>query len=251
MYRVMIVDDDKALRFVYRKMKVWQQFDFEVVEEAINGKQALQLLEKNEIDVVFTDIRMPFMDGISFLKEAKKICPSIQVVLISSYHEFEYAREGLREGAFDYIVKPMEESDLAKVLERLTTVLEPKESEYLDYFKNIVSVEVNWAEPVIANLCQYMVEQIDVNLTLEMLAKVLELNKDYLGKLIKNRMGLNFRDFYNSFKMEYAKPMLRSGKYKIYEISDMLGYSSVDYFSRLFKKYVGITPAEFKNNVDK
>lgn len=250
MFHVMIVDDDKALRYVYRKMRVWEQYDFQVTAEAANGKQALQILESQEIDIVFTDIRMPFMDGISFMKEAKKVYPKVSFVLISSYHEFEYARQGLREGALDYIVKPMEEQDLQKVLERLSSSLEPKEAEYLKYFKQVTDGKVNWSEPVIANACQYIAQHLDENVTLELLADILGLNKDYLGKLIKSRIGLNFRDFYNSFKIEYAKPLIKSGKYRIYEISDMLGYRSVDYFSRLFKKYAGVTPGEFKNLAD-
>lgn len=247
MFRVMIVDDDKALRYVYRKMKSWNLYDFQVVAEASNGQQALDMMDKEDIDIVFTDIRMPVMDGIEFMKAAKRLQQSVAFVMISSYHEFNYAREGIREGALDYIVKPMGESDLEQVLQRIANVLEPKESEYLSYFKRITDKEVNWKEPLIINLCRYIVQNLEINLTLEMVAEALELNKDYLGKVIKNRTGINFRDFYNGFKMECAKSMVMSGKYKIYEISNQLGYSSVDYFTRIFKKYVHTTPLAYKN----
>lgn len=247
MFRVMIVDDDKALRYVYKKMKSWASYDFQVVAEASNGQEALQLLGKEQIDIVFTDIRMPVMDGIELMKESKRLEHSVAFVMISSYHEFDYAREGIREGALDYIVKPMTERDLEELLQRIVGILEPKENEYLSYCKKLTNQEVNWKEPLIVNLCHYLVQNLENNLTLEMAAEALELNKDYLGKVIKNRLGINFRDFYNGFKMECAKNMIMSGKYKIYEISDQLGYSSVDYFTRIFKKYVNTTPLAYKN----
>ena len=106
MYRVMLVEDDSAVRYVYKRMKAWGENGFSISEEAANGRQAEEKIEKGEVDIVFTDIRMPLMDGITLMKKVKEEKNQIPFVLISSFSDFEYAREGLRLGALDYIMKP-------------------------------------------------------------------------------------------------------------------------------------------------
>lgn len=249
MYRVMLVDDDRALRYVYSKMEAWEKYGFSITESLSNGTQALERLKEQAVDVIFTDIRMPFMDGITMMKEVKKRYPGMHFVLISSYDEFEYAREGLRMGALDYIVKPMSESDLENTLEHLIKELggdeKPLMTEVMD---SVTEAEVNWNDPVLSRLCRYLEQHMECGFTLEEMAEELELNKDYLGKLIKSKTGLSFRSLYHKVKIAYAKPMIKSGKYKVYEISEMLGYTSTDYFTRIFRQHTGMSPAEYKNS---
>ena len=247
MYQVMLVEDDYALCYVYSKMKVWEKYGFSIAGQVSNGVQAVDYVKEHAIDVVFTDIRMPFMDGIEMMKQIRKDYPDILFVFVSSYNEFEYAREGLRMGAVDYLVKPMEENDLEGVLKRLQEMLSQRTKEdALSLLQKIVEQEVNWEDPVLQTLCKLFDEQKERNLTLEEVANALDLSKDYLGKIIKSRTGMNFRTLYNGYKMECAKPLIKSGKYKVYEISQMLGYTSADYFTQLFKNSTGMTPAEYK-----
>ncbi|MGN1317600.1 MAG: response regulator, partial [Lachnospirales bacterium] len=95
MYKILLVEDDEALRFVYSKMKAWSKCGFIISDEAGNGKDAINLLEKNSYDLVLTDIRMPFVDGIELLRYINSNSIDVCTVLISSYDEFEYARQGL------------------------------------------------------------------------------------------------------------------------------------------------------------
>lgn len=113
MYRVMLVEDDGAVRHGYRKMKAWGKNGFSITEEAANGRQAVDKIENGEIDIVFTDIRMPLMDGITLMKKVREEKKQIPFIMVSSFSDFEYAREGLRLGALDYIMKPLEEKDLS------------------------------------------------------------------------------------------------------------------------------------------
>ena len=72
------------------------------------------------------------------------------------------------------------------------------------------------------------------------------MNKDYIGRRVKLRTGHTFRNFYNQIKMEYAKQLIKQGTYKVYEVSDLLGYASPDHFSQIFKSVVQMTPASYK-----
>ena len=254
MYKVMLVEDDEAIRYVYSKMKAWGKYGFCIVNEAENGKCAVEQIKSQDIDVIFTDIRMPQMDGITMMKEIRKDYPDVQFVFISSYNEFEYAREGLRLGAFDYIVKPVSEKELGPVLERMKELLDQQaqnkgNSSVLRLLEGVIPDKEALKDPLILKTAMYMEENINRNLSIDEIADVFNMNKDYLGKQIKNKTSLTFRNFYNGFKIEYAKPMIKSSQYKIYEISELLGYSSPDYFTQLFKSITGMTPAEYKKQI--
>lgn len=243
----MLVEDDSAVRYVYSRMKEWGKQGFYIDCEAGNGSQAMAMLKDHPVDIIFTDIRMPLMDGIAMMKMIRQTYPQILFVLISSYNEFEYAREGLKLGALDYLSKPMEEKDLAEVLMRAGTILESRESDsMLKKMRELYGSRIDEQDSVLINMCRYLEENMDQNVTVEEVADELNLNKDYLGKQIKSKTGQSFRTLYNQIKMEYAKDMLKNGNQKVYEISESLGYTSSDYFTQQFKKCVGMTPAEYK-----
>lgn len=250
MYRVMLVEDDEVIRYVYSRMKAWEKSGFQIVAEAGNGLQAMDEMKKNPVDVIFTDIRMPFMDGITLMKKMLEEYPDILFVFVSSYNEFEYAREGLRLGAVDYIVKPMDEADLEPVLVRLKELLGTKGNgtEIFRILAGIIPEKSALSDTLIIQMGQYLEENMNRNLTIEEVADALDMNKDYLGKQIKHKTGLSFRTLYNRVKIEYAKPLIKSGQYKVYEISELLGYSSPDYFTQHFKNEVNMTPAEYKKS---
>lgn len=247
MYKVMLVEDDEVVRYVYSKMKAWARYGFFIQAEAANGKRALEELKNNPVDVVFTDIRMPLMNGIELMQEAIPLYPDIRFVLISSYNEFEYAREGLRLGAVDYIVKPMREEDLDDVLQRVREQIPASGNNLISgMITDIFQDEARQNDPLIRQVMECLNEYKGQNLTIEEVADSLGMNKDYLGRLLKKKTQMSFRSLFNRVKMEYAKPMIKSGQYKIYEISEMLGYTSPDYFSGLFKNIVKMTPVEYK-----
>ncbi|MGN0553067.1 MAG: response regulator [Oscillospiraceae bacterium] len=251
MYKILIVEDDSAMRFIYSKMKVWTEHGFQITDEAANGKDALELLSKNKYDLVISDIRMPFLDGIELLREIKNRSIDVCVIFVSSYDEFEYARQGLVLGAFDYILKPLKESQLVQSLERVKdAIVEKKQNR--EFAKPVLSAMqrtgVDIGNKTAYQFCEYLSENFEKIITMDEMAEQFNLSKDYFGKIFKQNMNAAFSYFYTLVKMEYAKELLITGNYKTYQISEMLGYSSVDYFSKVFKEYMGETPSRFKQN---
>lgn len=254
MYRVLLVEDDPDMLFIYSKMKVWISCGFQIAAEASNGKCALEILKNQTFDLIFTDIRMPFVDGIQLLREIKNRGINTNVVFASSYDEFEYARQGLILGAFDYILKPVKENQLKDVLNRLKLrllesynqkILQPSVSEAFKYIG--ISPE---AGKFVNKIAVYFSDNHGKLFTMEDTALYFGLNKDYFGKLFKHHMGVTFNYFSSVVKMTYAKELLCTGNYKTYEISDMLGYSSADYFTRIFKQIAGETPSKFRSRLE-
>lgn len=110
----------------------------------------------------------------------------------------------------------------------------------------IKRLHLDHPDSVIKRLCEYVIENIDDKITIETAAKKFGFSSSYLGKLFKQQTGEGFVYFITTVKMEKAKILIRSGKYKNYEISDILGYKSPDYFCSLFKTYTNMTPADYK-----
>ncbi len=255
MYQVLLVEDDTAMRFLYTKMKAWTECGFQIAEQASNGKTALEILGKKSFDLVFTDVRMPFIDGIELLRQIKQRNIETNVIFSSSYDEFEYARQGLILGAFDYILKPVDEKKLENVLTRMKEklvadtpqeVIEPAIQEILD------SMQLSDTDgKFIHQVAAYFSANYGQIITMEDMADEFELSKDYFGKMFKQQFGCTFNTFYSLVRITYAKDLIRTGNYKAYQISEILGYSSTDYFTKIFKEMTGMTPSAYKASLEK
>lgn len=254
MYRVLLVEDDTTLRFIYRKMKAWSECGFSIEAEAGHGKQALELLEKESFDLIFTDIRMPFVDGIEMLRRLSEKGNTIPVIFASSYDEFEYARQGLILGAFDYLLKPVDQKKLTQVLLRVKDHIDEMQSkvnidsvvgDVLEYLQ--VSVE---DDDFVKQIAIYCSENYRNELYADEIAEAYGYSKDYFGKLFKQHFKATFKEFTSRIKVNYAIELLHTGNYKAYEISEILGYSSVDYFTKVFKDITGSTPSKYKISFD-
>jgi len=122
--KVVIVDNSyNARRDIDKKIK-WVQSDFELVGEANNGEEALSLLHHVNPHVIFTEVRMPIMDGMKFIEAAKKRWPNVKYVIVSKYDNFEYLRQAMKVGAYDYILKPVKAEEINQVLVRAKVEIE-------------------------------------------------------------------------------------------------------------------------------
>ena len=115
--KILIVDDELLVRQGLRHHLNWEQHGFQIVGEAANGKEALEMVKRLNPHIVITDIVMPVMDGEQFTRVLKAHYPHIEVIVLSSYGQFHYVRSTFQSGVVDYILKPKLETDeLLKVL---------------------------------------------------------------------------------------------------------------------------------------
>ena len=132
MRKVLIIDDETIIRIALRSMSCWEKQGFEIVKDAIHGKQALEYLEKNQVDLVVTDMKMPVMDGIALMKAMNMTKHMPKVVALSGYDDFKLVREAFRLGACDYLLKTdLNEELLSGFLRRIQQELmdEPEQTE--------------------------------------------------------------------------------------------------------------------------
>jgi two-component system response regulator YesN len=137
MYQTLIVDDREINRIELERMDVWgRSGGFVVSGRAGDGVEALDELGRSHYDLVITDIRMPRLDGIGLLEEIKRKDLCSLVALISEYGEFDYAQRGIRQGAFDYLVKPMEPRAIRSLLQRASDHLSSTGQTFPAYFNH-------------------------------------------------------------------------------------------------------------------
>lgn len=126
---ILIADDDRLVRFTIKSMLAEILENEYSVLEAANGREMVEVCKINQPDIVFTDIKMPFMNGLEAVEEVKKYTKKTEFVIISGYSDFEYAKKGIHLGVSDYLLKPVEEEQLAGVMEELTERLNKKQKE--------------------------------------------------------------------------------------------------------------------------
>ena len=119
MYKVFFVDDEASMRAGIRESIDWDSSDFVLAGEAPDGEMALSLMREIMPDILITDIRMPFMDGIELSRQTKKIMPWIKIVILSGHDEFEYAKQAIGIGVEDYMLKPVTSSKLMETLREI------------------------------------------------------------------------------------------------------------------------------------
>lgn len=133
MYRVLIVDDEPVIRNGITAIIDWEKENVFVQSDCENGVEALNALQNHSFDILITDIIMPIMDGIQLMKQALELNPSLKVILISSYSDYEYVRQGLKLGAVDYLLKAaLDPEDLLAVLKRCFSMLDEERVKALE-----------------------------------------------------------------------------------------------------------------------
>ncbi|CAH1201795.1 Regulator of RpoS [Paenibacillus allorhizoplanae] len=125
MYDVLIVEDEPIARASLTYLLDWQRYGYEIKGEAEDGQQALDMMKAHYYSLVITDIRMPIMDGLTFIQELRKFSDAA-VVILTGYDDFAYARQGLKLGVQDYLLKPVDEDDLVAVLTKVKDSLDLK-----------------------------------------------------------------------------------------------------------------------------
>ena len=115
------------------KLINWEELGFEVACMAQNGKQALEQLELESIDLIITDIEMPVMNGLDFIKEVREKNRNVEIVILTAYDDFEYAKTAIRYGITQYILKPIEEKEVVKMLLDIRESIQAKRLSKYDF----------------------------------------------------------------------------------------------------------------------
>ena len=137
MLKTFLVEDEVVVRETIKRMIPWEQYGFELAGEASDGEMALPLILKSKPDLLITDIKMPFMDGLTLCKLVKKELPGIKIVILSGYDDFNYAKQAISIGVEDYLLKPITKNAFIERLEEIHNRYEHErtQKEYYEKFR--------------------------------------------------------------------------------------------------------------------
>lgn len=232
-----------------RRLPVWQENGFETPAYAA-GKAETIKRSRSDADIVVLCHEPPLISAPLIMKEMSGYDNSPLFIVISGSENYETMRECFLLGAVDFLIEPLNEQKLTDALARAKEHLKKNTSSYeysisVDEYFNGLTVPDS-SDKFIAELKSFISECENTTATTEYAADHFGFNKDYFGRMFKAKIGMSFGEFYNRFRMMYAERLLSSGRYKVYEVSELLGFASVDYFSSVFKKLTGNRPSDLK-----
>lgn len=238
MYRLLIADDEYEIRNGLCKFFPWDAIGFKVVGQAENGQQALKFIERENVDAILCDIMMPVMTGLELARILHESKSKTKIIFFSGYEDFKYAQKALEYGVNSYILKSTNYNELIRVFSNVKKNLD-EDNKLAPHDK------MNFNERIIYTIKKY-VEKHYRDVTLEDLTKLVHMHPDYISKFFKQKTNQNFSDYVIEVRMKKAARLLDDVQYKIYEISNMVGYSNSFNFTRTYKNYFGISPSEYR-----
>lgn len=270
MYKILLIDDETIIIEGLKKLVAWEEIECKVVGIAEDGQEGLDLVRRLKPDIVISDIQMPKLSGLEMIKKIKEKKQDVKFIILSGYREFEYAREAISLGVIHFLLKPTNLEDIKNAVLEAINILDDERTKVknienlrkkLKKFNLLASEEVeiksnNSEEDRVRFLTgqgiQYIKENYNQKLDLQTVADQLYISSWYLCKLLKKEVGNSFVELLNEVRIQEAKKLLTTTHYKVYEITEMVGYSDTPYFSKTFKKHTGVTPKQYRNkNWDK
>ena len=239
-YKLVIADDESWILEGLRDCMDWKSLGFEIVGAFEDSEAALQFCISHEVDAVLSDINMPQMTGLDFIKKLRESGKDhIQVVFITGYALFEYAKTAISIGASDYLLKPLNPDDIKKAFEKVRMTLD-RIGNHQEEIRRMEKLAEEF-EGTHAGLCkevvQYLAENYAQDISMPQLASCFQISQNYLGKVFQQTSGMNIRACLNEIRIEKAENLLKTGRYRMYEVAEMVGFSNYDYFRKIYKQY--------------
>ncbi len=245
MYRVVIADDDKIIRTNIAQF-IDNMDEYCVVAQFDNGKNVIDYIKENPVDVVLTDIKMRQVTGLDVAEYVYNNSLDIKVVLLSGYRNFEFAQQAVEFGVNSYLTKPVMPSEIRRIFNKIKESLDKKKP---DKAHDDVKVQFDSDEnKIMQKAIDYIKSNCFENISLGDVANYVYLSENYFGKLFKATLKMGFTDYIISLRIEEALRLLKLNKYTIKEISERVGYSDCSYFIRVFKSVTGFTPKRYCQN---
>ena len=255
MSKIMIVDDEWAEREGMKYLIAKTGLGLEI-EDAPNGAAALERLQQGaEIDILMTDIEMPFMDGLELCLRARELRPEMKTVIISAHSQFEYAQKAIDAGVTSYMLKPVRASKFEELIFRLhagcqmqhenaTSDMEDDGHQYT----NLQVTEQEKVQPrkIIRKVKDIIEAEYDHDIGLEYIAEKVYLTPCYLSTLFKKEMKVSLVNYIRDYRMQRARELLADTTIRIADVGRRVGYTNLPYFYTVFKNKFGMTPVEFR-----
>ena len=242
-YTVLVVDDETLIARNIKRSIERENPHFEVVEICSTGLEALEFIKNNPPQVVFTDIRMPEMDGLELARNISANYPFITCVIVSGFNDFEYAKTAMECNVQHYILKPINKDELNNCLSKIETAILSK---YPD-LKNAMEDDYATSPEEIVNLIKtYIHENYHTTVDFGEMSKNMGFSQPYLTKIFSKYAKVNPSTYLKEYRIKVAKQLLADKANSLSAISEQTGFADQFHFSKSFKSVTGLSPSEYR-----
>jgi YesN/AraC family two-component response regulator len=218
--------DDEPLELEQLEYLICSRFPSWTIFKAQDASQAIQLMNTKKITLAFLDIQLPGKTGLELAEEIAQ-SNTLDIVIVTAFQNFEYARTSIRLGVVDYITKPVIEDELYHILSKYERIGSYSDSVY--------------------QAVQMLQKEFNEKLTLSYLASKIHINPAYLSRKFQEEVGIGFSEYLNDVRLKAAQKMLiECPDLSISAISEKCGFNSQHYFSQTFRKMTGKSPRDYR-----
>ena len=232
----LLIADDENLELKVLEKTVKKHFVDELeIFDSSNGRKASQICDEVKPDIALLDIEMPGMNGIELAKYIKEKYAECIIIFITAYDRFDYAIEAMHIKAFDYLLKPWKEERLCELI---NTAIE-----------NVRGMQKT--DSIVHSQKDVIKDYIDRNYKKDISAKdvagILGYSDVYFSKVFKQLFDDNFINYLTKIRIDRAKVLLKDVSFNIKEVGKSVGYADSNYFTKVFKRSIGISPSEYRS----
>lgn len=254
---LLIVDDEIfAIKGILDSVD-WKLLAFDEVLTATGYSQAVNIMNQKAVAVLLCDIEMPLGSGLDLMEWVVEHSPDSQCVILSCHDEFSFAKQAMQLHCLDYLLKPASPRDIEAALQKAQSAWQQHQEQklYLDYGKRYVSQTGPGGEnekpagektDVVEETACYVKAHLAEPLLVDELARRVYMNPEHLTRQFKKRYNKTLLEFITQERMTLAAEMLLHSDMSISMISARTGYPNYSYFTKIFKKYYGVTPREYQ-----
>ncbi|MCE5173446.1 response regulator [Paenibacillus profundus] len=211
------------------------------------GTQAIKLAKQYRPDIIFMDIMLPEMDGISSLQGIRSFLPNACVTILSASSDFSFAQAAISLQVHEYLLKPVKPEKLRQIIRKgLEKAAQSEENGAAETYQIESAQE---CQRFIQEAVDYIQQNYKDKLTLQMVASHVYMNAQYFSRIFKRELGVTYTDYVNKLKIAHACKLLETTGYPAYRISTECGFTDPSYFNRVFYKQMNMTPKEYKKSV--
>lgn len=267
-YKVLLADDEQIERMALARRLLKRFGESLVILQAVDGTEAIKLCSQEGCQIVIMDISMPEMNGVEAAEQIRRLDEGCEIIFLTAYDEFSYAKRAIAIHALDYLLKPCEEEELTAVMEeamrrirrrrqfeelnRTDTSAGESQQEAIEgeEFKD----EADMEEPdrlgqAAEKIRRYIRKNYMRDISMQDAARMMNYSDAYFCKLFKQCFDQNFTAYLTGFRIQEARRLLQEKSVSVREVSMLVGYYDANYFAKVFKRITGMNPSEYRDSV--
>lgn len=245
MYRVVIVDVEPIVIERMTKALPWEKWDCRIVAAAHDGEEGRQIIRQQKPDIVFSEITMPRVNGLQMIEDLREEQKNVEISILTRERDFEFAQKAVNLGVRRFLLKPFRTEEIGEAVEAMVSnVKQTKGCREQEQNENTNSI-------IVSNAIEYIEEHYEERLTLAEVAEHTYVSQWHLSKLLNRDVKQSFSEILNTTRINHAKELLSNRELRIGDIAGMVGFLDIAHFSRVFKKFEGVSANEYRNSLHK